>query len=74
MMAGLRRIFIFLAVLFMSVPVMIGQEKLTVLKGKVIDSYDGYPLIGVSVVVEGTRYGTSTDVDGNFEISVPDRK
>ena len=73
-MTGLRKIFIFLAVLLIFVPAMDGQEKHTVLKGKVIDSYDGYPLIGVSVVVEGTRYGTSTDVDGNYEISVPDRK
>ena len=51
-----------------------GQSGVVVLKGKVIDSGDGYPLIGVSVMVEGTKFGTITDVDGSYELSVPDRK
>lgn len=51
-----------------------GQQKMAVLKGKVIDSRDGYPLIGVSVMVEGTRNGTSTDVDGNYELRIQDQK
>ena len=42
-----------------------------VLKGKVVDSADGYPLIGVSVIVEGKKYGTITDLDGNYELSIP---
>ena len=42
-----------------------------VLKGKVVDSADGYPLIGVSVVVDGTKNGTITDIDGNYELSIP---
>lgn len=50
------------------------QQKMTVLKGKVIDSRDGYPLIGVSVMIEGTKNGTSTDVDGNYELRIPDVK
>ena len=51
-----------------------GQQKMTVLKGKVIDSRDGYPLIGVSVIIAGTKNGTSTDVDGNYELRIPDVK
>ncbi|MBR4298451.1 MAG: SusC/RagA family TonB-linked outer membrane protein [Bacteroidales bacterium] len=51
-----------------------GQERTVVLKGKVIDSSDGYPLIGVSVLVQGTKYGTSTDVEGHYEIRVPDSR
>ena len=41
------------------------------LKGKVVDSADGYPLIGVSVIVQGKKYGTITDIDGAYELSVP---
>lgn len=36
--------------------------------GRVIDQY-GEPVIGASVVKEGTTYGTITDVDGNFVLS-----
>ncbi len=33
---------------------------------------DGFGLIGVSVIVKGTTIGTTTDLDGNFSIRVPD--
>src|SRR5690606_16278593 len=39
--------------------------------GKVTTATDGAPLPGVSVLVKGTTTGTSTDVDGNFTVSVP---
>ena len=74
MKPDLNRIIVLIAMLFLLLPSASGQEKTVVLKGKVIDSYDGYPLIGVSVIVEGTRNGTSTDVDGNYELRIPDRK
>ncbi|MEL6393910.1 MAG: carboxypeptidase-like regulatory domain-containing protein, partial [Bacteroidota bacterium] len=32
---------------------------------------DGEALIGATVFVEGTNTGTVTDLDGNFELSVP---
>ena len=38
--------------------------------GKVTDEKDGSPLAGVSVTVKGTNTGTTTDVDGNYKISV----
>lgn len=47
------------------------QNVSVVLKGKVVDSADGYPLIGVSVIVEGKTGGAITDLDGNYEIKVP---
>ena len=50
------------------------QSGTAVLKGKVIDASDGYPLIGVSVVVEGSKYGTITDVDGSYELKIPQEK
>ncbi len=39
-------------------------------KGKVTSKEEG-PLPGVNVVLQGTVQGTSTDVNGNFTISVP---
>ena len=40
-------------------------------KGNVTDS-NGEPLIGVTVIEKGTSKGTSTDIDGNFELTVAD--
>jgi TonB-linked SusC/RagA family outer membrane protein len=40
------------------------------IKGTVLDQ-DGIPLIGASVVVTGTQNGTSTNIDGNFEMKIP---
>ena len=37
-------------------------------QGTVTDQ-DGEPMIGVSVVVEGTSTGTSTDLDGKFTLN-----
>ena len=51
-----------------------GQGGQTVLKGTVIDAADGYPLIGVSVVIDGTGTGVITDIDGNYELKVPQEK
>lgn len=38
-------------------------------KGNVISAEDGEPVIGASILVEGTQLGTITDVDGNFTIN-----
>ena len=38
-------------------------------KGTVISSTDNEPLIGASVMVQGTKDGTVTDLDGNFAIA-----
>ena len=40
--------------------------------GVVTDS--GEPLPGVTVMVRGTSVGTTTDVDGRYQITVPDRE
>ena len=37
-----------------------------------VHSVDGSPLIGASVIAKRTSTGTVTDLDGNFEFSVPD--
>ena len=36
----------------------------------VVTDMAGEPLPGVSVVVQGTQHGTSTDVDGQYSITV----
>lgn len=40
------------------------------ISGKVADA-NGEPLIGVSILVQGTTTGTMTDIDGNFTLDVP---
>lgn len=39
--------------------------------GTVTNQADGDVLPGVTVVVQGTTVGTTTDVDGNYELTVP---
>lgn len=50
------------------------QNRMVTIKGKVIDSDDGYPIIGAAVMIEGTSHGTVTDVDGAYELRIPDEK
>ncbi|TVQ85309.1 MAG: SusC/RagA family TonB-linked outer membrane protein [Bacteroidetes bacterium] len=45
-----------------------GQERQ--ITGTVKDITDDTPLIGVTVVVKGTTHGTTTDIDGNFTLTV----
>ena len=40
--------------------------------GTVLSKTDDEPLIGASVVAGGSSDGTSTDIDGNFTMTVPD--
>lgn len=42
-------------------------------KGKVIDSANDEPLPYASVIVKGTTIGTSTDIDGNFTLEIPEK-
>ncbi len=39
--------------------------------GTVVDAEDDETIPGVSVVVKGTTIGTTTDIDGNYEITAP---
>ncbi|GHT35392.1 hypothetical protein AGMMS49574_24700 [Bacteroidia bacterium] len=40
-------------------------------KGVVTSEADGFPLTGVNVVQKGSTNGVVTDLDGNFELTVP---
>ncbi|MFD1819675.1 TonB-linked outer membrane protein, SusC/RagA family [Pseudarcicella hirudinis] len=49
------------------------ETLLTELKGKVTSAKDATPVVGASVFLkENPRIGTSTDVDGNFKLNVPE--
>lgn len=39
-------------------------------KGKVTDAVTNTPFAGVNIIVKGTRIGTTTDFDGNYQINV----
>ena len=47
---------------------LLGQYKVS---GTVTDANSGDKLVGANVIVEGTETGTSTDVDGNYSLTVP---
>lgn len=64
----IRRISIFLIFLFTTAVV----SAQTLVTGKVTNAFDQTVIPGVSVVVKGTTIGTSTDIEGNYSISVPD--
>jgi TonB-dependent starch-binding outer membrane protein SusC len=54
--------------LFKSPTVLFGQQTIT---GNVVDETSSEPLPGVSVFVKGTTVGTSTDISGNYSITIP---
>jgi TonB-linked SusC/RagA family outer membrane protein len=47
-----------------------GSQQQNSIKGKVTDQ-TGAPLPGASVVVKGTTFGITTDVDGNYSLTIP---
>ena len=65
-----KRLTMFLACLFMSLGMAIAQQKIT---GTVLED-NGEPCIGATVMIQGTKQGTKTDLDGNFSINVQEGK
>lgn len=55
-------------VLLLLIPIGLFAQQTATLKGKLIDDTD-MPLIGASVVIEGTTIGSTTDIDGNYSVS-----
>ncbi|HEY8511609.1 MAG TPA: TonB family protein [Cyclobacteriaceae bacterium] len=43
-----------------------------ILRGRVLDGEDGLPVPGVNVLVKGTATGAVTDIDGYYQITVPE--
>ncbi|MBQ7772832.1 MAG: carboxypeptidase-like regulatory domain-containing protein, partial [Bacteroidales bacterium] len=65
----MRKLKLILAVLSLFAVSFANAQNITV-KGTVTDQ-SGEPVIGVYVLLQGSSAGTSTDVDGRYEISAP---
>lgn len=59
-----------LVLAFAMVPALIFAQR--TIKGQVTDAETGETLIGANVLVVGTASGTITDIDGNYELNVPE--
>lgn len=64
-----RKIFILLFLIINTLPIF-GQNKSSIF-GVVRDT-EGNPLTGVTIYIESIQGGTSTDIDGKYEITLPD--
>ena len=68
--SGLRKALLTLIALFVAIPLFAQNVDVT---GTVLDEA-GEPLIGVTVMVQGTSNGTATDLDGNYSLkNVPSK-
>ena len=61
-----KRLSVILACLFLCVGMVLAQNKIS---GTVVSAEYGEPVIGASVMIQGTKVGTVTDIDGNFTLS-----
>ena len=59
----------------LTLPLSVWSQGKTI-TGSVVDADDGSPLMGATIMVEGSKDGTVTDMDGNFKMNVngPSRK
>ena len=75
--SSIIRKFVYLSIILISISFIFpsiamgqsGNQHMTV-KSKVLDE-KGLPIIGATVLIEGTSVGTVTDIDGNFNIKAP---
>jgi TonB-dependent starch-binding outer membrane protein SusC len=59
-----------LGIVFLMATIANAQERK--ISGKIISGEDGLGLPGVNVLAKGTTKGTSTDIDGTYQITVPE--
>ncbi len=64
----MKKCLLTLTLILMTVALAMAQRTIS---GSVTDA-EGEPLIGANVVVKGTTIGTVTDLDGNYNLNVPD--
>lgn len=63
----MKKLFLLFWAVFLSMGIFAQNQEI---KGKVIDAANGEALPGVSIVVKGTTIGTTTNFDGDFNLSV----
>lgn len=51
--------------------IVIAPEQQKKLTGTVVDDANGEPLIGVTIMIEGTTSGTVTDINGKYSLPLP---
>lgn len=63
-----------LSVILLLIVAVLSQAQNIIVHGTVVSATDDEPLIGASIVcgIEGPTKGVATDIDGNFEITVPE--
>lgn len=42
-----------------------------IIKGRITDAATGEPLVGVNIQIKDTNYGAVSDLDGNYELTIP---
>lgn len=67
----MRKFTLLLALMFF-IGMQVTQAQTRTITGTVTNADDGSTIPGVSVVVKGTTYGTTTDLDGKYTLSVPE--
>ncbi len=64
----MRKSFALIIVMLLFPGLLLAQFQVS---GSVTDAESGEKLVGANVIIEGTESGTSTDVDGNYSLTVP---
>jgi TonB-linked SusC/RagA family outer membrane protein len=64
-----KSMLLFLSILFLGMLAVNAQVK--IISGKVKSAEDGSPIPGVSVSVKGTTIGTTTNLTGDYQLTVP---
>ena len=49
---------------------LFGFAQEVTIKGNVTSKSDGEPILGANIMIVGTKKGTSTDFDGNYQINL----
>ena len=68
----MKKLLLLVVALSIGVSTIFAQTKQ--ITGTVTSADDGMPIPGVSVAVKGTTTGTTTNIDGNFSLTVPENE
>lgn len=63
-----------LFIVFLSIYSLVATAQNGKVRGTIFDNSTGETLVGVTIAVKGTTNGTSTDLDGEFTLNLPEGK